>query len=196
MLQTIYLETHLQEIADHGWSVLPIDHQWAQSLAEIARARQKQNEFKTASLAGSAELQLTIRNDQTLWLDAKLNDQLKIEQETLSKLADLQQQLQNFFRIHLSEFECHYAYYETGHFYQRHFDSTEFNNKRIFSFVIYLNDKWQAHDAGELVGYIGQKELFRLPPQIGKMILFRSDIEHEVMPTNRPRWSVTGWFRK
>ena len=62
--------------------------------------------------------------------------------------------------------------------------------------MLYLNEDWKESDGGHLIGYDQDKVIFRVKPELGQMILFRSDLEHEVMPTQRGRFSLTGWFRK
>ncbi len=177
-----------------GWTTLAINPLWAQDLGKAAGERQKKRQFHTAALARTSNLE--IRNDETFWLDAKLADLELIEHEALSGLESLKQQLRDFFRIHIAEIECHYSYYEPGHFYLRHQDATGVNNQRIFSFVIYLNVDWQPKDQGQLIGYHQDEILFSILPKMGTMIIFRSEIEHEVRPGNRNRWALTGWFRK
>lgn len=195
MFQTINLHRHLNEVVCQGWSLIPIQMDCAYELANQALHRFNLNFFKEASLSQSATPHRQIRNDQILWLDAKQLDLAPIELETLNGLEDLKSSLSQYFRIHLSEIECHYAIYEPGHFYHRHQDITQINNKRIFSFVIYLNENWADDDAGELIGYKNNTVLFKIKPQFS-MILFKSDVEHEVKVTNRQRLSLTGWFRK
>ncbi|MBC7419622.1 MAG: 2OG-Fe(II) oxygenase [Bdellovibrio sp.] len=196
MLQTINLESHLDEISIQGWSVLPVPLKLAEQLAKLATERFKQNIFKHAALTESISPIADIRNDKILWLDAKNFTLEQSEVLILNQLELLKTSLQNYFRIHLSELECHYAVYEPGHFYQRHVDATQANNKRIFSFVIYLNENWQAEDGGQLIAYDNEQVLFKILPSAGQMILFKSTLEHEVVTTAQTRLSLTGWFRK
>ncbi len=196
MPQTINLENHFNEISNRGFCIVPVDLELTRALANQANLRLKNNVFKDATLSQSDVPNQQIRNDQILWLDAKKMQLEWPEIKILDQLANIKSGLSNYFRIHLSELECHYACYNTGHFYHRHADTTQVNNKRIFSFVIYLNENWLASDAGFLVGYEADEVLFNVKPEAGTMILFRSDIEHEVMITNRARLSLTGWFRK
>ena len=48
---------------------------------------------------------------------------------------------------------------------------------------------------GELLLYpSGSEESVRVDPRLGRMILFRSHIEHEVCATLGARWAITAWL--
>ena len=70
---------------------------------------------------------------------------------------------------------------------------------RKLSLVLYLNPQWDTAGQGELCLYDpqdGNRELARILPQPGRLVLFRSDLfPHEVLPCTQARWSLTGWFR-
>ncbi|MGZ3690372.1 MAG: 2OG-Fe(II) oxygenase, partial [Pseudobdellovibrio sp.] len=38
--------------------------------------------------------------------------------------------------------------------------------------------------------------LFKLNPEIGQMLIFKSEVEHEVVPAHKTRYALTGWMRK
>lgn len=196
MLQTTHLRPHLDELSDQMWTTFFVDPIFSSRLQQKANLRLQMQLFRDAGLAASNQVQSQIRNDKIFWLDAKLPDLSEIESSALHSLDQLRQQIRTDLRVSLGEVECHYAFYEKGHFYKRHRDTTSQNNKRIFSFVLYLNDNWKEDDGGALMAYGNEKILFSIQPEIGKMILFRSELEHEVLITNRDRLSLTGWFRQ
>ncbi len=178
------------------WTKISIDPHFSATLQQCAFQRLQMQQFREAELALSKKVMPEIRNDKIFWLDAKSETLHKIESSLLMALDELCVSLKQELHVYLDSTECHYALYEIGHFYKRHRDSTSQNNKRIFSFTLYLNNEWKDNDGGNLIGYDGQKILFSVKPEIGTMILFRSDIEHEVLPTTRDRLSITGWFRQ
>lgn len=93
--------------------------------------------------------------------------------------------------------EFHLAKYESGSFYKKHLDSFSRENQRKFSIITYLNEKWEREDGGELVLYPLGKEPITILPEFGKTVVFRSEeILHEVKPTNKTRYSITGWLKK
>lgn len=190
------LEKYFNELNEQNWTLIPVDIVLAKKLQISAECKFKANQFKTANItvaeAGSAE----IRSDYTFWLDAKDATLTDNDQTALAQLEFLTNALKKFFRISLTEFECHFAVYKPGNFYKKHRDTTLQDNKRVFSFVVYLNPEWSPTDGGELVGYKDDRTLFQISPAIGKMILFKSDIEHEVLITARTRYTLTGWIRR
>ena len=185
------LDKYFGELSNQMWTLLPIDPAFAAQLLISAKSRAPGS--KAAGITAAATLRPDLRSDSIFWLEAGSPDQN--EQRVWAELQSLKSGLQEYFRLHLSEFECHFSYYRKGQFYSRHLDTLAQNNRRMFSFVIYLNEAWQAEDGGQLRGFRDETLLFEIAPQLGSMILFRSDLEHEVLPTHTDRYALTGWFR-
>lgn len=106
-------------------------------------------------------------------------------------------------RVHLNRrlflglfsFESHLAHYRPGDFYRTHLDAFQGEANRVVSLVCYLNEDWNEGDGGELVLYTALGPV-SVRPVFGTVALFLSaEIPHEVKPTRRDRYSVTGWFR-
>ncbi len=97
----------------------------------------------------------------------------------------------------INDYECHYAYYEENSFYKRHVDQFQRQAGRKFSFVLYLNENWQAENGGQLSLYLPKKDV-KILPLGGRSVFFRSDeVEHEVHPSfNRYRLSIAGWLKR
>ncbi len=193
MFAAIHLQHYFSELAEKSWAVIPIDQHLALSLQKSAS--QRSGSFRQAGISESTSPVQEIRNDKILWLDTS-NSETEHEKKTLESLLILQQELRNYFRIALNEFECHFSIYDPGQFYARHKDTVKNNNKRIFSFVIYLNPEWTEADGGQIVGYDGDRILFRVQPQAGQLLIFKSEVEHEVLPATRRRFALTGWIRQ
>ena len=172
-------------------------------LRKLSKRLYQQQYFKTATIGALKNTETTqeIRNDFTLWIDAEKWPQglTDSETETLKKycrfLTQTQETLRNYFRLSLNSYETHFAIYPKGHFYKKHVDQTAQNNHRYFSFVLYLNEDWSLIDGGNLVGYKDQNKIFDILPKGHNFIVFQSSIEHEVLPTLKERYSITGWFR-
>lgn len=188
------LSENFEKLTDNSWTLLPIDLKHALDLLEVAEKRE--NSFRPATTKASESAVKEIRSDRIYWLDEQDTSLFDIEKQTLQQLNYLRNQLQDYFRVSLTNLETHFAIYEKGEKYVRHCDTTSQNNKRVFSFVLYLNQNWLETDGGQLLGYEQENILFRVQPQIGQMILFKSDLEHEVLPAFRKRYSLTGWIRK
>lgn len=159
--------------------------------------------FKAATIVESKNAQpiQEIRNDFTLWIDeqkwpegltASENEALKHYCQFLSLTRET---LKNYFRVSLNSYETHFAVYPKGHFYKKHVDQTATNNRRYFSFVLYLNEQWSPADGGQLVGYKAENKIFEVLPLAPNLIVFKSSLEHEVLPAMKERFSITGWFR-
>lgn len=136
----------------------------------------------------------SIRKDEVFWIDEETSD---ASGEFLRRMNELKDYLNYTCYAGINGSEFHYARYPEGAFYKKHVDSFKNSNDRLFTFILYLNEtNWQPEDGGQLKMYLDGKELL-IEPQGGKIVFFKSDeIEHEVLPANRERLSVTGWFRK
>ena len=99
-----------------------------------------------------------------------------------------------------------YAYYPNGGFYRRHTDSVAgtVQELRRFSYLIYANTDWSEEDGGMLrihtdgggeVAPAGAEPSFTdVAPRAGTLVVFRSDLPHEVLDTTAERFAVAGWF--
>ncbi|MGO4998906.1 2OG-Fe(II) oxygenase [Oceanisphaera sp. W20_SRM_FM3] len=135
-----------------------------------------------------------IRSDKTRWLEGNTPIQLYY----LSLMARLQQALNRQLFLGLKDYECHYALYQAGDFYKKHVDAFRGRGNRRITTVLYLNDDWQASQGGELLVYSdqGSSVLHRILPAAGTLVCFLSeDFPHEVLPAQRDRMSIAGWFR-
>lgn len=188
------LEPYFEILAEKSWVILPIQTEFARALLNSSKS--KLQSFRSAGITQTPKRQGNLRGDNIYWLDEKDETLTKTDRAALGELNGLRLQLHDYFRIGLHSFECHYSHYEAGQFYVRHRDITQQNNQRQFSFVLYLNFDWSAQDGGELVGYSEESfEIFRVRPEAGQMILFKSDVEHEVETAHRSRYALTGWMR-
>lgn len=134
-----------------------------------------------------------VRSDKIYWLDK--NNQNDAENAFLQQMDVLMLYLNNSCYAGITGYEFHYTYYEVGMFYSKHLDQFKSNSDRKFSFVLYLNEDWLGSDGGALRAYI-RNETIDVLPSMGSAVFFKSDeLLHEVLPTNRPRLSITGWFK-
>jgi SM-20-related protein len=108
--------------------------------------------------------------------------------------SELIEKLRRICFISLSGSEFHIAKYPEGSHYDRHLDQFNERSNRQITVLIYLNENWKEGDGGELVIYKGEQEII-VEPIARRLLLFKSDvIEHEVLTTNVPRYSLTGWL--
>lgn len=134
-----------------------------------------------------------VRSDIIYWLDRNHND---IDENNFFDLMDsFIAYLNATCYTGINSYEFHYTLYEKGSFYKKHLDRFRNNDSRQFSMIMYLNDDWKQNDGGELC--IHHKDSFQnIAPTNRKSVFFKSsELEHEVLLTNKPRMSITGWLK-
>lgn len=188
------LTEYFEKLAENSWVLIPIDAAFAGALARCCEKRLPS--FRPATITRERSNKPDIRNDSIFWLEHKLPDLSETERSALVELDRVRDCLKNFFRISLTEFECHFSHYKDGQAYAVHVDTTPTDNRRFFSFVIYLNADWKAADGGQTVGYREGQTLFEINPEMGHALVFKSDVPHEVRRSFRSRMALTGWMRK
>ncbi len=151
-------------------------------------------EFQQASIGknDSKQVNLSQRGDFISWIDPK--NPLPWASQYLKELEQVMSMLNRHFYLGLRDYECHYAHYPVGSFYKRHIDRHAQGSARRVSSVFYLNSNWEESAGGELVIYDGKSEPSRIMPELGTLVLFLSEMEHEVLQTLRNRKSITGWM--
>lgn len=134
-----------------------------------------------------------VRGDVIYWLDRNHNNQYE------NDFFDLIDRFILFLNATcytgITDYEFHYTLYEKGSFYKTHIDQFQKNGSRAYSMVMYLNENWKLGDGGELcIHHKGRLE--NINPTNGKSVFFKSsDLAHEVLLTNEPRMSITGWLK-
>lgn len=133
------------------------------------------------------------RSDVIYWLDRKHDD---VHENAFFDLMDaFVSRLNTTCYTGITGYEFHYTLYETGSFYKKHLDQFRNNDSRQYSMIIYLNTDWQEADGGELCIH-HTESLQNISPMNGKSVFFKSsELEHEVLVTNKPRMSITGWLK-
>jgi len=193
----------VNDLAETGLSICDdfISPMMVSSLAHEIRDLWQRGEFRHAKVGKGASLQLRpeIRNDRVHWLDRE--NLSPVQQPYFLELETLRSYINRNLFLGLIEYEGHFALYPPGAYYNVHYDRFVGSMERVVSCILYLNQDWQPEDGGALKIYAGN-ELSTLPlpmqvlPQGGRLVTFISDrFPHEVLPANRDRMSLTGWFR-
>lgn len=183
-------------LSSDGWFSIPgfVEKNEALRIREVAQELRSEGEFRRAGIGKQNDFQLekSVRGDEILWLNEEV---ISPEVENfLVRMRALKEYLNQTCFLGLKEFETHYAVYPVGTHYARHSDRFRANPHRIISFVLYLNPDWQKGDGGELMIYPEDRTEVQVSPELGKLVCFRSEIEHEVLECQAPRYSLTGWF--
>ena len=140
------------------------------------------------------QLNSDIRRDKIRWL----RQSNAAEAAYLDWMDGLRQGINRRLFMGLFDYECHFAHYPAGAFYKQHLDAFKGRTNRVLTTVFYLNDHWQKDQGGELLLYNdeGDRLLEQVLPETGTLLVFLSDrFPHEVLPTQRDRYSIAGWFR-
>ncbi len=132
-----------------------------------------------------------IRTDRIHWIDKFDTEPTKLIHEILDGLMQISKR--EFF-LPLKRFECHFSKYDVGGFYKKHTDRHEVMPSRILSCVIYLSDMSQV-TGGELILYPEKNDPVVIQPLPGKIVVFKSELEHEVKACSATRRSLTAWLR-
>jgi SM-20-related protein len=165
------------------------------TLLDCARARHARGEFAPARIGQQAALQRRedIRGDFTCWLREPL---YPAERILLAQLDTLRLELNRETFLGLFDLELHYAWYPPAAGYARHVDRPQGTVQRKVSLVLYLNPDWNDEDGGALRIYEAGRQRCDIEPVGGRLVCFlTADLEHEVLPARRDRWSISGWYR-
>tara|TARA_B100001971_G_scaffold84647_1_gene78163 strand:+ start:274062 stop:274676 length:615 start_codon:yes stop_codon:yes gene_type:complete len=197
------LSEHLRELCFHNleqksWSshLNVLSEGECSNLIEYIDFHLEQENFKNALIGNGLKLQedTKIRSSKIAWInhwDAR--PELMQIQNTLENFRT---SLNKYFFLALKRFETQFAFYEKGDFYKKHLDQLKETRHRQITLILYLNN---CPLGGELVVYNKNnrnKVDAIIKPQAGQMVCFlSSQIFHEVLPTNLPRYSMTTWFR-
>jgi len=134
-----------------------------------------------------------IRSDKIYWLDRKHDD--AFENSFFDIIDHFILYLNSTCYTGITGYEFHYTLYEAGTFYKKHIDQFRNDKSRAYSMIMYLNAAWKEGDGGELCVY-DANSLQTISPLHGKCVFFKSsETEHEVLITNQPRLSITGWLK-
>jgi len=134
-----------------------------------------------------------VRSDKIYWLDPLREN---IHETSFFKLMDsFIDYLNATCYTGITGYEFHYTLYEKGSFYKKHIDQFKSNKDRAYSMIMYLNTDWQPADGGELCIH-HSNYVQHISPDNGKCVFFKSSaLEHEVLVTHEPRFSITGWLK-
>jgi SM-20-related protein len=171
-----------------------ISYTQAEALRGFAKSRWQAGAFRPAQIGRGVDKALVteIRSDQIFWLDTWQEQVLEPMHALLSSL------LVSFNRelfLGLRRFESQLARYGEGSLYLRHRDRHQGSPNRWVTVVLYLNTL-EPNQGGEILLHLDDGSIYKERPEAGKMLIFLSELEHEVLPLlSGERWSLTTWFR-
>lgn len=194
-------EPIIDGILQDGYGVVDgfLSESEVEALAQRLRKRRAQGQFKEAGIGNQlVTVEKQIRGDQIHWLDAA--EATPEEAVYLDRINEFIQYVNRTCYLGLQDSELHYALYPPGTCYKRHLDRFRTDSRRKLSIICYLNADWQLSYGGQLAIYLpnddGTERVETITPVGGRLVCFESDrLEHEVLPANRERLSITGWLK-
>lgn len=185
----------LEDIEAKGFSVC--DGFFSIGETEVFLSKIKELEegklFRPASI-GKSDFKQTnsdIRTDHIFWLD---NNEESMRSLFFDRIDELVLNLNRYFYLGLNEYEFHMAHYPAGAFYKKHKDAFKSDDARKITVILYLNKNWSLDDGGELKLYL-ENNAEIIEPVAGRLLVFESHLEHEVLESKADRYSITGWLK-
>ena len=179
----------LDNLDQHGFCIIDqaYSSQYTQRLVDECTTHL--NEFRNAAIQNGVVS--NIRSDHILWI----NENLDVAQQHIKALQQLSQTLNRAFYLGIKDVEAHFACYNAGEFYALHRDNPQGKNGRMISTVYYLHEAWQAPWGGQLHLQDKNNQWHTIQPTPNRIVMFQSDLLHEVREAKQQRLSITAWLR-
>jgi SM-20-related protein len=194
---TLNTEQWVHNIAQSGYILIEdfLAPDIIQNLAQQARDLHQQGAMPQASTGQSKHIS-SIRGDHIHWLEDSDAQASPALQKYFAAMQTIQQTLNRELFLGLFSLEAHLALYPSGTGYAKHLDQLQGKPDRKISSILYLNQDWQTSDGGALRLYLENDSFMDISPIAGRLVLFLSErFMHEVLPAQRERLSLTGWFK-
>ncbi len=194
-------ESIIDQLAENGWCMIDdaLPRPALDALLLECESLWQDGEFERAGVGRGDDLKIreAIRTDRVLWLDPKATPEATSVYHRY--LENLQNSLNRALYLGLDFWEGHFAIYPEGAFYKVHIDQHKGTAARQITTILYLNDGWQDAHGGHLRLYLDEsrEQYVDIAPEMGRLVVFLAGkFWHEVLPANRERKSITGWFRR
>ena len=182
-------DVQLDKLAFEGWIV--IDNVFNDKALLALQAESGFVDYRDAELTAGVRLS-HIRGDKIRWINKDFFAGFYYLQ-SINKLASV---LNRTLYTGLRHSEAHYACYPIGFGYQWHSDNPVDRDERVISAVFYLNDNWTNDDGGALEIIDSSGVHHEVMPLTNRLIIFDSDLQHQVQIAHRQRYSIATWMRR
>jgi SM-20-related protein len=188
---------HLDQLVEDGYAVL--DEALPMTLyTALQREGQDAVGYQAAKISGGGRLD-AIRSDATRWIEAGAECH-GAGSGYVTALEGLGQYLNQSLYLGVRSVEAHYACYQSGQFYAQHRDNPQGSTLRAISTVLYLNGEsaadWPEVWGGALRLIDSHRVAREALPIANRLVIFNSDLLHEVLPATQVRRSIAGWLRR
>ncbi len=182
-------DTQLDKFVDDGWIV--IDDVFDRTALLALQAESGFIDYRDAELTAGVRIS-DIRGDRIRWITENFFAGYFYIQ-SINALGMLFNR--NLF-AGIRHSEAHYACYPVGFGYQWHSDNPAGRDERVISAVFYLNDEWTASDGGALEVVDKHGVHHNVMPVANRLVIFDSDLQHQVQIAHRQRYSIATWMRR
>ncbi|MGP5529366.1 2OG-Fe(II) oxygenase [Psychrobacter celer] len=182
-------DKQLDTFVTDGW--LTIDNVFNKTALLALQAESGFIDYRDAALTAGIRIS-DIRGDRIRWITKNFFAGFYYLQSINALAALFNQSL--FAGIRHSE--AHYACYPPGFGYKWHSDNPAGRDERVISTVFYLNDEWTASDGGALEIIDKHGSHHSVMPVANRLVIFDSDLQHQVQIAHRQRYSIATWMRR
>lgn len=182
-------DTQLDTFVNDGWIV--IDDVFAKKALLALQAESGFIDYRDAALTAGIRIS-DIRGDKIRWITENFFAGYYYLQ-SINTLATL---FNRSLFAGIRHSEAHYACYPVGFGYQWHSDNPTGRDERVISAVFYLNDEWATNDGGALEIVDKQGTHHHVMPVANRLVIFDSDLQHQVQIAHRQRYSIATWMRR
>lgn len=182
-------DEQLDKFVDDGWII--IDEVFENTALVALQSESGFIDYRDAELTAGIRVS-NIRGDRIRWITENFFAGFYYLQSINALAALFNRSL--FAGIRHSE--AHYACYPVGFGYQWHSDNPAGRDERVISAVFYLNDDWSDSDGGALEIVDKHGIHHTVMPVANRLVIFDSDIQHQVQIAHRQRYSIATWMRR
>ena len=182
-------DQQLDTFVTNGWLI--IDDVFNSTALLALQAESGFIDYRDAALTAGVRIS-DIRGDKIRWITENFFAGF-FYLESINELAAL---FNRSLFAGIRHSEAHYACYPIGFGYQWHSDNPAGRDERVISAVFYLNDDWEATDGGALEVVDKHGVHHKVMPVANRLIIFDSDLRHQVQIAHRQRYSIATWMRR
>ena len=182
-------DEQLDKFVDDGWMI--IDEVFESKALLALQSESGFIDYRDAELTAGIRVS-DIRGDRIRWITENFFAGYYYLQSINALAALFNQSL--FAGIRHSE--AHYACYPVDFGYQWHSDNPAGRDERVISAVFYLNDDWSDSDGGALEIVDKHGIHHNVMPVANRLVIFDSDLQHQVQIAHRQRYSIATWMRR
>lgn len=187
--EACFTETTLEHFSSDGFVVL--DDLFSATALLALQAESGFVAYRDAKIAEGVRL-ADIRGDKIRWI----TQDFFAGRYYLQSINELAKLFNRWLFVGIRHSEAHYACYPPGFGYQWHTDNPIGRDERVISAVYYLNDAWSVDDGGALVLIDHHGVSHQLLPKANRLVIFDSNLRHQVEIAHRQRYSIATWMRR